>query len=50
MKNLKAKAFAEALKEYDKTRADLDRQLKAGKISQDEYHRLLTAKSKELDL
>lgn len=46
----RAKAFKEALDEWDKFKAYLNRKLSEGEISEEEYHSKLRAKAAELDL
>lgn len=46
----KAKAFAEALKEWDAFKACIAQQLSTGRITKAEYDRRLEKKAEELDL
>lgn len=50
MRNARARAFAEALKEWDSYKATLDQKLVCGQISKEEYDRRLAAKARDLDL
>lgn len=50
MRNAKARAFAETLKEWDNYKATLGQKLVRGQISKEEYDRRLAAKARELDL
>ena len=50
MRNIKAELFKKALAEWDRFKDEFGRQLKDGKISEEEYHRLMSAKAAELDL
>lgn len=50
MRNARARAFAEALKEWDSYKAALGQKLVRGQISKEEYDRRLAAKARDLDL
>ena len=50
MRNARARAFAEALKEWDSYKAALGQKLVRGQISKEEYDRRLVAKARDLDL
>lgn len=50
MRNARARAFAEALKEWDSYKAVLKQELTLGKISKEEHDRRLAAKARKLDL
>lgn len=50
MKHPRQSRFARALKEFDEYRTELQKQLKSGCITHEEYEKKLTDKAMELDL